>query len=1374
MTVSKISNRWLNRVYKSLAVFLVLFAVLISALRLLLPYAQNYRQDVENYINETYDSNLSIGTLSMGWHKIGPVLIANNVQMMGENPVDFQIESIEVRLDFWKSLLAQQLITDEFILTGALLTFERHFLIGNTSAQPIVPQINAKNQPSNDLAALSELADLFYEQIAKFSLIDSKIVINNGSRQRTFLINKLNWLNIDNHHLAEADVIVDGLTSNNLKLQLDVKGNNSQDISGTLFLQGNNLNITPWLDRVFAIENEKTHSSINFSAWLTVENGLAEQLQLAFDDSEVNWQHNNKKHSFALNNGQVLFDNLNDLNHFTINSSAIEFSANNQEWQPLSIEVNRDQEQVFAYLSYVDLFSLTRLFPLFSADDNLRTMIEALSLEGSINELYFQKVNDNYQVAAEFNDFSNKFYQGIPGLINSSGDLLFADQQLQLSLTAQQGALDFQHHFVKPIPYQKLETNLTVNFSDQGWHLKTQKLALDSKELSLSAELGVDAPTEGLATMSLLASVTNGHVELAHHYFPLTSMSESLVSYLKNGLVSGDIDQALVMYNGAFSHFPFEDKTGIFTVDAELTNSQFNFDDDWANITQFDANLNFTNNSMMITARGGELSGLDINTVEVGIADLSGDPVLTVDIALNEVNPANVTQLMNNSSLADSVGKTLEQLVISKNISGHFNLSLPLNRTDEVIAEGIINFSDNLLALQSPQMDFSELNGQLTFKNDVIKTNKLSVVWQGMPLTLSVDASDKQGYFNTQIDINGYWQQKEWLAHVPSALKRYAQGDVNWQGNLVLNSHHDGGFSYNFDVQSNFQGLNLAIPAPYQKVADDEVAFNAHVSGALESSTIEVTMGEQLSFYGLLNHQATTEQAQHDQTTAIVEKVNSSPIYFSRAHLILGNEKMLLPMDGFHITSALEEANFASWQPFVMDILNSIDDSQEHNEVVQTAQQTLNQPSLVKPLIAKPERIRGSINKLNVLGQTLTDVSFNVLDKNNWWLLQLNAKEARTEVKFYPSWLADGIAVDADFLHLAHDITETTQPNELLGPNEKIAENKALFSSIPPMLFTCGSCQFGKVDFGQLSFELSRPEPTKIVLEKFTANRDKSQLSINGQWLFDESVEVNKTEKLQSKTQISGQLAVNDIEFEMEKLGFASSVKESGGEIDFAVSWQGGPQDFQLSQLNGKLNAELDDGVLSDVDDKGVRVASILSLGSLARKLKLDFRDIFSDGMFYSSISGDFDIKNGVMYTNNTAMKGAAGDLAVKGNTNLATGLLDYRMNYKPNLTSSLPTIAWIATLNPVVFLTGLAINEIITATVIYEVVFEVTGELDSPVVREVNRKNQDVSVGSSQPPKLINDEMPAAKKTPQNKFKENKTSDHSKVLAAHKDEIDG
>ena len=124
--------------------------------------------------------------------------------------------------------------------------------------------------------------------------------------------------------------------------------------------------------------------------------------------------------------------------------------------------------------------------------------------------------------------------------------------------------------------------------------------------------------------------------------------------------------------------------------------------------------------------------------------------------------------------------------------------------------------------------------------------------------------------------------------------------------------------------------------------------------------------------------------------------------------------------------------------------------------------------------------------------------------------------------------------------------------------------------------------------------------------------------------------------------------------------------------------------------------------------------------------------------MFYDSIKGDFEIKHGLIYTDNTFMKGAAGDLSIKGNTNLSDEVLDYKMSYKPNITSSLPAIAWIATSNPLMLIGALALDGVITSKVVSEYKIEVTGPIEKPIVKIVDKKTQNIKVGRSTPPEII------------------------------------
>jgi len=708
---------------------------------------------------------------------------------------------------------------------------------------------------------------------------------------------------------------------------------------------------------------------------------------------------------------------------------------------------------------------------------------------------------------------------------------------------------------------------------------------------------------------------------------------------------------------------------------------------------------------MLITGRAGQLVGLDVSGVQAAIDSLGNESILTVDTLIESSPATYVANLMIQSPLKNSVGSVLQQLQVSGDIDGEFHLNLPLNATEKVIARGLINFADNSVALQTPQMDFKQVNGQLSFVNDKISTKHLSLNWQGLPLTLTINGSEKSDYYDTNIALNADWKKDDWQQHVSVDLQKYLDGQLKWRGDLSLYQPHGGGFSYQFNIDSNLDKMELSLPEPYKKIAQAHVPLKIEVNGQLEQSTFNAHYGDQLSFFGVLAHDTS---------------------HFSRAHIILGNEKMLLPMDGFHITTNLEQADAHVWQPFIFDIINTV--SGEH-ELKNTESRVDESPAL----FPKPERIRGTVAKLDLLGQRLNNVSFNLLDKANWWLLQLNAKETRSQIKFYPDWFEQGVDINADFIQIVNQQEEQLSEQELQALNSNKIKSLTLsdenvFANMPKINFHCDRCQVDNLNLGEVNFSLLRADENIIKIENFKAKREQAEFNLSGEW---------QKEGTMSTTSVNGALSIKNIEFELEQLGYGSIIRDSGGKLDFNLNWQGGPHEFAFSHFNGDINANIDDGYLAEVSDKA-RIFSVLSLQSIVRKLTLDFRDIFSDGMFYKDIKGDYHIKDGVLYTDNTRMNGSAGDLYIKGNTSFVSSTIDYKMSYKPNLTSSLPVLAWIATLNPVIFLAGVAIDQVITSKVVSEFNFELTGSVSEPKFIEVNRKSRNVSVGRSKPPEFV------------------------------------
>jgi len=1275
--------------YKCIAILLVVFAVLISALRLLLPYAHNYRSDLQDYINQTYDSNIIIGSLNMGWQSSGPTLVAANVSLLQTEQAEVYIQAFDISFDFWQSLRQRRLITTDFSLDGVKVLFDKTAIESNT-------------KQTTDSSLIDNVSELFLVQIGRFSVINSQVIYRSDNGERTFLISSLDWQNNGDSHLARGNVILDSVTSNNLNISLDIKGQKLKEMQGTLHLKASQLNITPWFDRAFAIEDENTHSAINFDAWLSIEKGQSKQLLLALGENKISWQQEDINHSVVISNGKIALSNLDRPEHLHVFSSDIEVETNDDKWQPVSFDIKKNFQQLTTYINNIDVKGAVDLLPLFIQEQEISLLVEQLNPTGMIEDIYVNYEDESFSVVSNFSHMTSLYSQGIPGIENVSGELVFQDNKLHIDLLAQDGALDFDKHFQKPIQYNSLTTKLDVDIKSTGWLLSARELKFNSEQLSLFADLAITAEQNKELEMSLLATATEGNVIFAQTFYPHLLMGDDLVNYLNGALVQGQLEQAVVLINGPLSKFPFAEGNGTFVVDAELNNATFKFDSQWPAINHFDANLNFTNNSMLITGRDGTLSGIEVLGVKAAIADLANSQILTVDANFSETAPELVSNLMLTSPFDDTVGTVLEQVVVGENIAGSFHLSLPLNDLSSVMAKGRIDFNDNIVDLQTPTMHFNKVNGSLEFVNEKITAKGLRLDWRGMPLVIDVSADSQDVKYQTNIELQASWQEQQWLAQVPKQLTKYGKGIVDWQGILAINNYHNGQFDYQLSINSELPNTVLTLPSPYSKSKGDILPAVVSVSGDEDQSIIDAKVGEKLKFYGNLNHQQ---------------------VAFSQAHLILGSEEMYLPLNGFHITTKLEQAQFEPWQILVTNILDSIPDT------------NIGASSEQVSLLSQPERIRGNVEQLHFLGESIHGVSFNLEDQLSWWLLELTSKEARAKVKLFPDWHTQGLSVDADFFRLAPDkqliadsAIEADTAKEGVKIPFDIRENDAFFANFPPLQVTCGDCSYGNLELGNVAFSVTRTEPTTLTLNNFVAKRKNNKLTLDGSWHHDAD---------KSVTQLVGDFSTNDIEREFERLGIPSTVRDSGLKSTFNINWLGGPQNFAVANFNGDLSGKLDEGYLAEVPDQA-RAFSILSLQSLVRKLKFDFRDIFSDGMFYSEVKGDFHIQNGVIYTKNTFLKGAAGDLTVKGNTDLTTQMLDYSMSYKPNVTSSLPAIAWIATLNPVTFLAGIAIDEVITSTVVSEYKIEVTGSIDEPNIKEVDRKTQNISVGRDSPPQIV------------------------------------
>ncbi|MDN4501950.1 YhdP family protein [Alteromonadaceae bacterium BrNp21-10] len=762
--------------------------------------------------------------------------------------------------------------------------------------------------------------------------------------------------------------------------------------------------------------------------------------------------------------------------------------------------------------------------------------------------------------------------------------------------------------------------------------------------------------------------------------FSAELMGQDTVSYLSRALQGGEVASANIIWHGALSGFPYVKNQGVFQAHVDITDATFVFDDAWPALQDLDMRLLFENDNLTMSAQQGRLLDVAMQSMHAKIPGLSADSILSIDIAALADADA-VSALMLQGGLADSVGKALQEINIDGALAADVHLHIPLSGNN-VVASGKIRFEDNPVKFTSLDFALESLSGSLEFENDHIQGKGLIAELAGQEIQLSIDGQDQPQGFVTNVKLSGHWQVDPVLESYYPGLDRYLAGIFDWRAKLALTIPEQG-FDYQFSLTSDLPRLLSVLPEPFSKPAGEKLALLVKVDGNQLASNSKVILGDIARFDGILPHQEA---------------------HFSRAHLSIGDDDLISMGAGFSISSNLQRVEWDAWY----DALHTL----------------INETPKIKgqAVLGNPDRIFFKASEVTAMGQQFHKVAATAKRLQTNWLIELNADEIKAEIDINHDWLGKGISVNADFVNIKE------------WQDDPEAEEIQLdMATLPPLQVVCERCRYQQFNLGKLELSLSRAS-NGMLIDSLRMTKNDSVLNASGNWYIDNGV---------ASTRLKGKFESGDFGDLLKDFELNSGIRDSGANMDFDISWQKAPYAFNFDTLNGQVNWRLNDGYLSEVSDKGARIFSILSLKSLVRKLKLDFRDVFSKGFFYDKMTGTFEVNAGVVNTNDTLIDGAAGEMRLNGYTNLSDQALNYNIAFTPKVTSSLPVIlAWM--INPATAIAALALDEMITsAQVVSSINYSLTGSIEDPILKELGRESREIILPASTLPKSVPSEDP-------------------------------
>lgn len=138
-------------------------------------------------------------------------------------------------------------------------------------------------------------------------------------------------------------------------------------------------------------------------------------------------------------------------------------------------------------------------------------------------------------------------------------------------------------------------------------------------------------------------------------------------------------------------------------------------------------------------------------------------------------------------------------------------------------------------------------------------------------------------------------------------------------------------------------------------------------------------------------------------------------------------------------------------------------------------------------------------------------------------------------------------------------------------------------------------------------------------------------------------------------------------------------MQDTPAQIDFTLHWPGAPHQASFANVQGVVDARLEEGRMLGINPGIGRLLGILALDQWKRRLQLDFSDAYAEGLTYNRITGRFELSGGYAFTDNLVIEAVPAKIEIKGKTGLATQDWDQLVIVSPKTSAALPIAGTIA-----------------------------------------------------------------------------------------------
>jgi uncharacterized protein YhdP len=809
-----------------------------------------------------------------------------------------------------------------------------------------------------------------------------------------------------------------------------------------------------------------------------------------------------------------------------------------------------------------------------------------------------------------------------------------------------------------------------------------------------------------------------------------------LREWLTGALLGGTLHDAQLRLRGDLAHFPFRADTpdrnqGEFRVAGRIEGGVLEYAPThkaadgktplWPLAEQIDGSIVFDRARMEIHGDTLRTLGLSLSGVKAVIPQLgSHDMQLEIEGNANGALQEYLRYVAS-SPVLDWIGRFTEETRASGNAKLALKLQLPLAHLPDAKVQGALQLINDDVALFPDLPPLQASNGRIEFNERGVALNGVGGNFLGAPLALT---GGTQRDHAIVIRLAGTLSAEGMRRTAPMpALQRLAghlSGSTPFGGSVVVRDHLT-----TVTIDSSLAGLGLELPAPANKPQADPMPLHfvwtgippAGVSApgapaALAPAATPAAPGAPAPAPAVAATPAAPAAPliAHDEIRVTLgqvaaarylrEKQGRGPWLVQRGGIGV-NLPAPEPESGMMINVNARTLNVDQWLAVAGEIAGGAKGGAAGG--LDTG------PGLGQYVV--PTQVAARANELVLGERRILDVVVGATHQKDSWQASLNSRQASG----YLTWdeTPGGQGLGKVTARLATLIIPESAANEV----KDLLESKSATATIPALDIVADRFELFNKQFGRLELAASNAQALagrEWRIDRLALTNPDGQLKATGRWI---------TKDGKSNTGLNFTLDIRDAGRLLDRLGFPETLRKGKGQLAGDISWSGLPYALDIPSLSGQIQMNVEDGQFLKQDPGAAKLLGVLSLQMLPRILKLDFHDVFSEGLAFDGISANALITRGVAKTDNLKMHGVQATVLMDGTADIANESTNLHVVVIPEFNLGTGPLVYGLAVNPVIglgsFLAQLFLRAPVMKALTYQM--QVTGPWKSPTITKLD-----------------------------------------------------